>query len=204
MIVGIAGKYCAGKNCVVSFLRELGFGEVDVDRIGHGVLETLKADVVARFGPDILTADGSIDRRKLGAIVFRDRAKRALLERTVHPEMVRQVEATLRQTSGDVAIHAAILFPMGLHRLCNLVVCVKAPAITRLLRALRRDRIGIFGALRRILAQRGICPKPARALVDIYYVWNIGARRHLRRRIVRILDKKGMNERPWKDRKSYS
>ena len=137
-------------------------------------------------------SDGGIDRRALGKIVFGHSKQREKLERIVHPEMVRRVEEIVGQKRERIVINAAILFRMGLHRLCDTVICVSAPLLARLKRARMRDSLSTWQALRRLLAQRGICPKSNNTDVDIYSVRNSGDRESLRESVRHFLQEKNM------------
>jgi dephospho-CoA kinase len=194
LVVGVAGSYCAGKNAVVSILLEQGFRPIDVDRVGHEVLRepAVRRRVVEGFGAEVLGADGEVDRRLLGRRVFARRAALRRLEAVVHPQMVERVRAELSREGGRVVINAALLFRMGLDRLCDLVLCVRAPLRARLARARARDGLGAWQTLRRLAAQRGICPKLNAAGVDIYYVDNDGGLDALRERTLAILREKGL------------
>jgi dephospho-CoA kinase len=193
----VTGTYCSGKNTLVSFLKELNFSEIDVDRVGHEILDDggIKRELRRRFGADIFTSEGTVDRRILGLRVFRDSRDLRALESIVHPPMVGEVERLLRQLEGAVVVNAAVLFRMGLERLCDAVVCVRAPLIQRLRRARGRDRIGLFQVMRRMRAQRGICSKLNANGVDIYYVDNDRGLDHLQTQILTILREKGQENR---------
>jgi dephospho-CoA kinase len=193
-VLGVAGSYCAGKNAVISILLEAGFHQIDVDRVGHEVLRepAVRSRVRESFGAGVLGADGEVDRRALGRLVFARRAALRRLESIVHPIMVERVRARLAGEDGRVAINAALLFRMGLHRLCNLALCVRAPLRARLTRARARDGLRTWQALRRLAAQRGICPKLNAPGVDIYYVDNDGGLEALRERTLAILREKGL------------
>ncbi len=191
MVIGVTGGYCAGKNEAVSRLRELGFVEIDVDRLGHAAIELQKQQVVARFGERVLAPDGRVDRRSLGRLVFGDRAALGDLEAIVHPVMVAEVERLLGERAAPAVINAAILFRMGLHRFCDVVVCVRAPFAVRLVRAMRRDRLGVFAAAGRLLAQGRVCPKTVSPDVDTLTVSNSGSRQRLFARLEESLRAKG-------------
>lgn len=191
MVIGVTGGYCAGKSLAVSRLRDLGFADIDVDSLGHAALEQQKERVVARFGRGILAPDGRVDRRSLGRLVFSDRPALRDLEAIVHPVMVAEVERLVEAASERTVINAAILFRMRLDRLCDFVVCVRAPFPLRLLRGMRRDRLGPLAAARRILAQGPACPKTTSADVDILNVNNSGSRERLWERLEQSLRAKG-------------
>jgi dephospho-CoA kinase len=193
-VLGVAGSYCAGKNEVISILLEQGFRQIDVDRVGHEVLRepAVRRQVLERFGAGVLGADGEVDRRALGRRVFARRADLRRLESIVHPPMVERVRSQLAREQGWIAINAAVLFRMGLDRLCDLVLCVRAPLRARLARARARDGLRAFQALRRLAAQRRICPKLKAPGVDIYYVDNDGGLDALRERTLAVLREKGL------------
>jgi dephospho-CoA kinase len=194
VVLGLAGGYCAGKDAVAGILAEVGFRIIDVDAVGHEVLREAEARelVAARFGPGVLAPDGQVDRRRLGRRVFGDRRELAALEAIVHPRMVLRVREELALASGLVILNAAVLFRMGLDRVCGAVLCVRAPWWKRLDRARRRDGLGLVQGLRRIASQRGICPKLPGPGVDIYYVDNAGDRNALRERVLRLVREKGL------------
>ena len=122
-------------------------------------------------------------------MVFGDRRKLIELERIVHPVMVRRIQSELDAIQSHAVINAAILFHMGLHKLCNTVICVKSLLVIQILRGLKRDGLSFLRILRRILAQKRICPKSVGSSVDIYYVWNVGGKRCVERKVVRFLGK---------------
>jgi dephospho-CoA kinase len=194
VVLGLAGGYCVGKDAVAAILAERGFRVLDVDAVGHRVLREPEARelVAARFGPGVLGPDGEVDRQALGRRVFRDRRELSALEAIVHPRMVERVRAELAAQSGPAVLNAAVLFRMGLDRLCGAVLCVRAPWWVRLARARRRDGLPLGQGLRRIVSQRGICPKLRASGVDIYYIDNAGGPRALRERTLRLLREKGL------------
>jgi dephospho-CoA kinase len=166
VVIGLTGGYCAGKDAVARILERRGFTVLDVDRIGHEVLEERRDAVAAAFGGSVRRADGSIDRRAVGRIVFADPAALARLEGIVHPAMVERVRslAAAETAAGrDVVVNAALLRHMGLDRYCDAVVEVRARAFRRFLRGLRRDGLGPVQVLRRMRSQR---PGPGRPPVN--------------------------------------
>ena len=192
MVLGLAGGYCAGKDAVAAILAERGFRLIDVDLVGHRVLREAepRSRVAARFGAGVLGPDGEVDRKALGRRVFGDRRELAALEAIVHPRMVERVREELALASGPVVLNAALLFRMGLDRLCDAVLCVRAPWWVRLGRARRRDGLPPLPAMRRIASQRGICSRLGGPGVDIYYINNAGGVNALRERTLRLLREK--------------
>jgi len=194
MVWGVAGKYCSGKNIVVNILKSCGFKEIDVDLLGHQVLEEQKTRVVKHFGREILASCGEIDRRKLGRVVFTDPAELRVLEGILHPVMVERVEEQVKGAAEPLVINAALLCPMGLHSLCDLVICVKANPLVRYLRARKRDGLSIPVTLSRIFAQKRICSKSNGLAVDIYYIRNNHGFFRVEEEIRAILQDKGIGK----------
>jgi dephospho-CoA kinase len=195
MVLGLTGGYCAGKDAAARILERRGFTVIDVDRIGHAVLEQRRDEVAAAFGAGVRRPDGSIDRRALGRIVFADPRALARHEAIVHPAMVERVSALVaaeRAAGRDVAVNAALLAAMGLERLCDAVLEVHACFPRRFLRGLRRDRLGPAQVLRRMRSQsraaRRLKRKPPG--VDTYTVRNDrAAPRRLELSVDRIVDR---------------
>jgi dephospho-CoA kinase len=187
MVVGLTGRYCAGKDTVGRLFAARGFHLIDVDGLGHEALASKASQVAAAFGDGVRGPDGSIDRRALGRVVFGDPAALARLEAIVHPAMVESVKTIIAASAGDVLVNAAVLHRMGLALLCDAVVWVTAPLPLRLSRALRRDRIPFCEALARISAQGDVRPQLNGPVVDTYTVRNRGTARSLERRVAAVV-----------------
>ncbi len=138
-VIGLTGRPGAGKTTAARFLQQKGAHVIDVDRIGHRLLNepSVRTALVRRFGAGILNAPGEIDRPALGRIVFADARALADLERLLHPPMTRSVsdEVGRERAKHPVVIDAALLVPMGLDALCDRILVLEAPP------ALRRDRL---------------------------------------------------------------
>ena len=189
MVIGIAGKTCAGKNSVVEPLEKIGFVHVDVDKLGHLALKNQKEKLFEIFGEEIRKSDGEVDRKILGTIVFSDPAQKVRLEEVVHPEMVRMVKEAIAKNE-NVIVNAAILFEMGLDKLCDIVFWLSAPAIVRFFRGMRRDNAKAKMMLKRIWAQRKMNPKNFSSSSDIYTIRNIGSREKTAEKIMKIIEKR--------------
>lgn len=177
IVIGVTGKYCAGKSSVTALLVEHGYVEVDVDSLGHEALSRRADAVIARFGDSVRGEDGAVDRKVLGRIVFSDRAALEALEEIVHPVMLQMVRDSIDEAppqSTGVVINAAILFRMGLDELCRTVLYVTAPLLTRFLRARRRDGASVRDFARRLRNQRDVAPQFSRHNADIQRVENDG------------------------------
>ncbi|MEU6932125.1 dephospho-CoA kinase [Streptomyces sp. NPDC046374] len=140
--VGLTGGIGAGKSEVSRLLVSYGAVLIDADGIAREVVEPGTpglAAVVAEFGPGILTAEGTLDRPRLGSIVFNDPERLAALNAIVHPLVgARSAELESRATAGDVVVHdVPLLTENGLAPLYDLVVVVDAAPETQLDRLVR-------------------------------------------------------------------
>ncbi len=129
--VGLTGGIGCGKTTVAAMMRELGCVVIEADPLAHRLTEPGQPaydEVVNEFGRRICAADGRIDRAKLAAIVFADRAKLDLLNRIVHPRVIEELDRQLAelecaQPQAVVVVEAALLIESGYHkRLDRLVV----------------------------------------------------------------------------------
>jgi dephospho-CoA kinase len=187
MVVGLTGRYCAGKDTVARFFAARGFLVIDGDALGHEVLAKKAAEVTALFGPSVRRVDGTVDRRALGRRVFGDPAALRQLEIILHPAMAERARRIIAGARGDVLINAAVLQRMGLSETCDAVLFVTAPPAVRLWRSLRRDRMPLRDALARIGSQRDVRPQLNGRAVDTYTVRNWGTTRSLERRLEAIV-----------------
>jgi dephospho-CoA kinase len=145
LVLGLTGGIGAGKSEVASVLSELGFLVVDSDKDAKEALQRpeVKAELVKWWGPQVLDADGNIDRKAVATIVFADPEQRTRLEGLIHPlvkagraELVRRAAAEGRP---GVVIDAPLLFEAGSDRECDAVMFVDAPREQRVER-LRASR----------------------------------------------------------------
>ncbi len=205
MVLGVTGGYCAGKDAAVAVLARHGIIEINEDRIGHEALRTLKERVAEEFGSRVLNADGEINRRVLGSIVFENHDALKRLEGIVHPPMVAETKRRIADAGNrHVMINAAILHRMGLHRLCDLVLVIRAPFFLRFYRAMKRDRLGIRETVKRLLtqaSQRENIDLQERFLnekgeyVDTVVVQNCGTKSSLSRKLAAIVSELGITGR---------
>ncbi|MBN2651480.1 MAG: dephospho-CoA kinase, partial [Spirochaetales bacterium] len=113
MVIGIVGKSGAGKNFVANYFEEQGFVHVDLDLLGHRGLILAGGKIREVFGEQVIAADGQVDRKALGSIVFVDEEKLRLLESIVFPEIKRLLEAILAVEGVDYVIMGVKWFEVG-------------------------------------------------------------------------------------------
>ncbi|MGX1671890.1 dephospho-CoA kinase [Streptomyces sp. NPDC055400] len=156
--VGLTGGIGAGKSEVSRLLVEHGAVLIDADRIAREVVEPGTpglAAVVEAFGSDVLAPDGSLDRPALGAIVFADADRLAVLNSIVHPLVgARSAELEAAATGDSVVVHdVPLLAENGLAPLYDLVIVVDASPETQLDRLVRLRGMSEEDARARMAAQ---------------------------------------------------
>ena len=145
IVIGLTGSVASGKSTVAGWMSEKGIAVHDADLAVHSLLAAngqAVPDIKAKFGPDMVAPDGSIDRKKLGSHVFATPADRKILESILHPlvrqhrdQFVQDQRALGRQI---VVLDVPLLFETGGDALCDYVIVVYAAGDTIRQRALSR------------------------------------------------------------------
>jgi dephospho-CoA kinase len=155
--VGLTGGIGAGKSEVSRRLAAYGAVVIDADQIAREVVEPGTeglAEVVAAFGPEVLTADGALDRARLGDIVFADPELRGKLNAIVHPRVAARMAELERGASGPVIVHdVPLIAENGRAGAYDVVVVVDAPPKVQAERLVRRRGMTREQARARMAAQ---------------------------------------------------
>ena len=162
--VGLTGGIACGKSTVARMLVENGAILIDFDELAHAVQEpegNVWREIVSHFGEDILHADRTIDRRRLGETVFADREKRELLNRIVHPaifaEWQRRLEEIRKNTPDAIAVSdIPLLIEAGMKEMVDLILLVYITPEEQIRRAMARDGFSREEAEQRLAAQMPI------------------------------------------------
>ena len=193
MRVGLTGGVASGKSAVSAMLRELGALVIDADVLAREVVAPgtpgLEA-VVAAFGPEVLAPDGSLDRARLGAVVFGDPVSRAALEGIIHP-LVRARAAELEAAAPPdvLVVHdIPLLVETGQADAFDAVVVVDVPEEVQVERAVRSRGWSEEAARARIEAQASRAERLAAAT---HVVDNSGTFEDLRRRVAEVFAELG-------------
>ena len=189
MRVGLTGGVASGKSTVAALLRELGAVVVDSDVLAREVVEPGTpglAAVVEAFGPEVLTADGALDRPALGAVVFGDEAARRRLEAILHPLIrARAAELEAAAPEGTVVVHdIPLLVETGQAGRFDAVLVVDVPVETQVERMVRDRGMSRGDALARVAAQ---ADRAQRLAAATHVVDNTGTREDLRDRVTEVL-----------------
>lgn len=173
-VIGLTGGVATGKSTVAGLLRARGVPVIDADQVSREVTAPGSAglaEVVATFGPGVLTAEGALDRKALGAIVFADPTARARLEAISHPRIGAAISAWIGAQQGPCVVEAALMVETGSWRRYDDLLVVSCPPALQRSRLMAREAIGPEEADRRLAAQLSLAQKEALASV---LVWNDG------------------------------
>jgi dephospho-CoA kinase len=172
--LGLTGGIASGKSTVARMLAEKGALLIDFDEIAHAVEEPdgpAWQGIVRHFGQEFLRADRTIDRRKLGAVVFADREKLDLHNSLVHPAVFaewqrRMEEIRKRRPDAIVLSDIPLLIEAGLKPMVDLVILVYLPPEEQIARLMVRDGYSREEAVQRLASQMPIDDKlPAADIV---------------------------------------
>lgn len=145
--VGITGITGAGKSTLSQLFAQRGFAVIDADKIAREVTQTespVLTDLADAFGADILLADGTLDRKKLGERAFADPASTQKLNAITHPAIVGRIHElaeTYKKQRIHVVLDVPLLFEAGLDTLCDHTVFITASHDVRLARLRNRDNL---------------------------------------------------------------
>lgn len=191
-VFGLTGGIASGKSTVAARLRERGVPVVDADELAREVVAKGTAGlaaIVEHFGPTVLMADGSLDRAKLGELVFADVTKRKVLGAITHPLIAAASATRTRELAGLghplACYEAALLVENGLADAFRPLVVVASDEALQISRAVARDHTAPEAAAARVRAQLPLARKVAAADIVIH---NDGTLDQLRRRTDDALD----------------
>ena len=155
--IGLTGGIASGKSAVAAAFARAGVPVIDTDQLARDVVEPGRpelARVIAAFGPDVLAADGRLDRRRLRELVFADPARRRSLEQILHPAIRAEVQSRVAAaTAAYVVIAIPLLVESGQRSQVDRVLVVDCPPETQLARLLARDQESPEGAAAILAAQ---------------------------------------------------
>ncbi|HYE16336.1 MAG TPA: dephospho-CoA kinase [Pyrinomonadaceae bacterium] len=159
--VGLTGSIAVGKSYVTALLAGLGCRVIDADEVARRVVEPGTEGlrrVVEAFGGGVLAADGTLDRARLGAVVFGDEGKRRLLNSILHPLIMEEQDEQLRrwereEPHGIGVVDAALMIESGGYRRFDKLIVVHCRPEVQLERLMRRNSLTREDAERRIASQ---------------------------------------------------
>jgi dephospho-CoA kinase len=187
LIVGLTGGVASGKTTVSQVLEEEGAYIIDADQMARELVRPHTPawkEVVKAFGKGILHKDGSIDRKKLAAIVFADLGQRKLLNQILHPRIRKEMgrrtkEIGRKDPDAVVVVDAPLLVELGEHRKMDKVIVVISTQTQQIERLKKRDGIGREAALKIFSAQM---PVEEKARLADFVIRNEGSLQETRKK----------------------
>jgi dephospho-CoA kinase len=191
LLVGLTGGIATGKSTVSALLRELGCEIIDADRLAREVVapgQPALAQIATEFGRDVLTPDGALDRKQLGAIVFADPVRRLRLEAITHPAIRERFTARLDELAakgftGIVVFDAPVMIESGNYKNMERMIVVVTDDATQMARLNGRDGTGDAENRRKIASQMPLAEK---ARLADYVIDNSGSREATAEQVRRV------------------
>ncbi len=192
MIIGLTGSIASGKSTVSHMLKELGYPIVDADLVARQVVEpgseTLQK-INEAFDASVILPDGTLDRKKVGDLIFNDPESRKRLNDIIHPairkEMLRQRAAYVAEGHQVVIMDIPLLFESQLQHLADKILVVSVTEENQLKRLIKRNGLSENEAAARISSQLPMTVKEAGADAIIY---NNGSIEETKWQLNRILE----------------
>ncbi|MEJ7838749.1 MAG: dephospho-CoA kinase [Thermomicrobiales bacterium] len=167
-VLGITGNIATGKSSAVRILIELGATHFDADLVYRDLIapgQPLLQNLADHFGREILASDGSLDRSRLGAIVFSDPARLRELDQLTHPAVIAEIDALVAKADPQqiVVIDAVKLIESEHADHCDEVWLVTTDVESQVARLMKRNTLSEVEARRRVASQAPMEPKLKRA-----------------------------------------
>ncbi|MEO7861595.1 MAG: dephospho-CoA kinase [Nitrospirales bacterium] len=167
ILVGLTGGVATGKSTVAKMFKQCGAIVIDADKLAHEVVKPGKPawrEIVKTFGKTVLNADSTLNRRELGAVVFRNQTKRRQLERIIHPRVAREQAGLTRQAARKdpkavVIYDVPLLFEVGIDKRVDIIIVVTADRETQIARLKKRNGLSRADAIQRIKSQMPLSKK---------------------------------------------
>ena len=159
LILGVTGNIASGKSETARLLQQKGCALVDADAVAHelyGYDRALVQQLGAEFGSNIVWANGAVDRKKLGSLVFGRPEAMAALNRIVHPALINAIRERIRSSQrvmNRLVLDAALIVELGFAKEVDYLVFVSASVPVRLARLMERSGLTTDEAMRRIDSQ---------------------------------------------------
>ena len=173
-VIGLTGGIASGKSTISNIFKEVGWPVIDADQTARQVVMPGSlglAQIVSRFGSQVLQPDGTLDRATLGSMVFDDPQNLSDLDQIEHPLIMAAIDQQLagfkKQGLPVVVLDVPLLFETGMDQECDLTVLAVVDRKTQLERLMKRDHCSKAAALKRINAQMPLEEKMRRADVTI-------------------------------------
>lgn len=191
LVLGLTGGIASGKSTADAFFLKRNLSVIDSDVIAHDILNIGQLGykkVISYFGQDILNSDRTLNRKKLGQIVFNDQSKLNVLNQITHPLIFSEIEDKITQNKllkkPVVIVDAPLLFETKVKDYCDKTLLIAVPEELQLQRLMTRDHLNKTEALNRIKTQMPLSQKEK--LAD-YVITNTGTIKELETKLANLL-----------------
>jgi len=190
LIIGLTGGIASGKSTVARAFEALGAPWVDADDVAREVVEPGEpalAEIAERFGAEVLNSDGTLNRRALREIVFKDESERRWLESVTHPRIRERLIAHLERLAAGgapyVLLVSPLLFESGQYQMVDRALVIDVPEALQIARTAARDDVDADQARAIVAAQMPRAERLARAddVLD-----NGGSEAEMRRQVAEL------------------
>lgn len=191
MLIALTGGIASGKSTVARMFEDLGYYVIDADQVGHEIIQPQAPawyDIIQYFSKEYLNDDGTINREKLGALVFAQADKRKLLNQITHPRIIahiREIIARKRQEgyTWPIMVDAALVIEESGYQRFDKLIVVYVDEVTQRARIRARDGFSEEEITRRLSSQM---PLSEKAKLADYVIDNSGTIEETRRQVLAV------------------
>lgn len=193
-VIAVTGGIGSGQSTVCRFLKKLGCKVIDVDKKAKQIIQkdkSLQVELRKHFGQDVFFNNGTLNRKRLAHLAFRDPAKTQLLNQLVHPRMVSEVVEEMENARHSqryplIVVDAALVFEISIEQMFDSIIVVYANMDNRIKRVMARDNLKRAEILSRV--RRQIPLKDKKNWAD-YVIDNNGTEEDLMNQVQNVFDK---------------
>ena len=193
LVLGLTGGIATGKSTADKFFEEKNIPIVDCDEIAHNIMNVNKPawkDIKEVFGEKYLNEDQTINRKKLGKLVFNDPTKMKILNEITHPRIFQEMESQIAQYKSEgyslIIVDAPVLFESHSEKYYDKTLVISLPQDLQIKRLMARNNLTKEEALSTINSQMSLKEKEARAT---YVIENTGSVEDLYKKLNELLTK---------------
>ena len=193
LVLGLTGGIATGNSTADKFFEEKNIPIVDCDEIAHNIMNVNKPawkDIKEVFGEKYLNEDQTINRKKLGKLVFNDPTKMKILNEITHPRIFQEMESQIAQYKSEgyslIIVDAPVLFESHSEKYYDKTLVISLPQDLQIKRLMARNNLTKEEALSRINSQMSLKEKEARAT---YVIENTGSVEDLYKKLNELLTK---------------
>ena len=179
IVIGITGSFGSGKSTVAKMFEQFGAYTVDADKIASSLIKPsgkVYAKIIKYFGKSILGKNKEINKKRLSGFVFKEKSKLKLLNKLIHPEVIKRIERCINEKKKKklIIVDAALLVESGYYKKIGKIVVVKTNRDKQVKRVMKSKKMNRKEILERIIMQVSL--KKKLALAD-FIIDNSGSRK---------------------------